>query len=187
MPIVRIAVFDLSRQGYRLIDGRLAEMAVDLDDAPMWRVGYSCTTGTIYHLYGFGDSSDGFNMMISTLDLKVGSPDSALVALSAFAALNYRDGIQDLIRDRLGLLKTALDQYGGNDSLSDFFASWRKVSASVERRFAPPTVVASGGQFMVKCYVGDEEGIQSVVLLIGTDGLVHPQGKTVVYEWPKRK
>jgi hypothetical protein len=187
MPIVRIAVFDLSRQGYRLVDGRLTEMVVDLDDAPLWRVGYSCSTGTTYHLFGFEDSGRGLNTMISTLGLKVGSTDSALIVLNAFVALNYRAGVQELIRDRLGLLKTALDQYDGEDNTSSFFSYWRKISGAIGQRITAPTVTASGDQFRVKCYVGSQDGIHTVVLSIGTDGIVYPQGKTVVYRWPKRK
>jgi hypothetical protein len=187
IPITKIAIFDLSRQGYRLIDGRLTEMVIDLDSSPMWRVGYNCSTGTFYHLNGFSDTEQGFNSLISELGVKVKSTDSALEILRAFVALTYRTGVQELMRRRLDLLKAAFDEYSGEDNINGFFAYWKRIPVALQREIVPPTVSVSGGQFIVKCFLGDEEGIQNVVLSMSGEGHVHLQSETLVFHWPAKK
>jgi hypothetical protein len=186
MGIVRILVFDLAHQGYHLKDGFIVQEAIDLDEAPTWRVGYNCSTGAIYHLNGFEDSEQSFNSLISELGIKVDSTNSALEIFRTFADLTFQGGRQEIIRRKIDLLRIALDQYSGKDNTRSFFAYWKKISKLKQENLLP-TVSASGEQFRVTGFVGDEAGIQNVSLLISPDGRVHLQNQTVVFHWPAQK
>ncbi len=187
LSVVSVRVFELARQGHRVEDGKLLDAAVDLDDAPLWRVAYDCSTKSVFHLYGFADSTQGFNALVKSLHLNFNSADLALGLQSSFVKLVYRSGIDETIRDRLGLMKAALVNYRGRENEDAFLASWRKCPTDVKRRIAPPAAVPSQGGFAVVFFASAEDAVQRVSMLIEPDGSVRSLESRAVYHWPTPK
>ncbi len=186
LKVAQILVFDLSRQGFRLDDGALVEMAVDLDDTPLWRVGFDCTSHTVYHLYGFADSDQGFNSLVKALGLKIKTAELALEVQSVFLALTNRS-IQTAVRGEFDLFRAALDHYRGSGRVDDFLGYWNKCPVGIRRKIAPPSAVPSSSGFAIHFFADSDEGLQSVSLFLQPDGELAPKDRTVLYRWPSPK
>ena len=186
LPVTQVLVFELSRQGHRLDNDNLVELAIDLDDAPLWRVGYDCKTKTVFHLYGFDDSTEGFNALIRALSLRAISRDLFLEIQSTFVALTYRGGLEDMIQSRLGLMRAVLDHFRGRDREDAFLEYWSKCPINVRRRIASPSAVPSDGGFTVSFFATNEEGVQSVSVFIESDGQIRSHDRRTIYRWPAR-
>lgn len=187
LPVARVRVFELALQGHRLQNGNLVGLAVDLDGVSLWRVGYDCATKAVLHLYGFADSTEGFNDLIRNLHLKVNSVDLALEVQSTFVKLTYRNGNEDAIRNRLGLMKAALNNYGGRASEDAFLAFWAKCPIDVKRKIAPPSALPSGNGFTVTFFASTEEAVQRVSMFIEPDGRIRSLDCRAIYPWPSAK
>lgn len=187
LAVTQIRVFELSREGHRIYNGNLVEVAVDLDDAPRWRLGYACVDKSVYHLLGFTDTTQGFNALVKSLKLKLSESERALEVQSLFEALTYRDGAQRIIGNKLGLMRVALTHYSGPDSLDDFMAYWSKCPKAIRRKVGSPYAVVSGDGFAVSYFVGAEDGVHEVLLHLDRAGQVQAQDRKLIYPWPTLK
>lgn len=186
LPVRDVRVFEFSRQGHRIdAAGNLVAMAVDLDDAPLWRVAYDCRKGTLSHLAGFDDVVQGFNAVMTDLNLNVQESAVADEVQSVFVAFTDRNS-GGVIQSRLGLMRAASKHYSGPDDVDRFLAYWRRLPKDVVKRIAPPTATRSGTTFAVNYVIAGDRGIETVALSIGSDGQIRLRERKTIYTWPSK-
>jgi hypothetical protein len=144
------------------------------------------SSGKTFRLYGFPNSTAGFNDLLKTLGLKVGPREADLV-VPTFAKLTLSTGGTDVvIRSRLDLLRMAIENFSGPGDEQGFMALWKTCPSGVKRQVAQPAV-STGERGPVVTFFADTDGaVRRMAVLVFGDGRVEVLESKPVYEWPDR-
>lgn len=187
IKVMRIRIFDISKNGNRVKDGRFIYAAVEMDADHLWRIGYDCKTKKIFHLYGFDDSTQGFNDLIELLDLSIGNSNHAFGVYYSYVKLLYREGFRQVIRNRLDLIQTALDNYDGHADEKAFDSYLAKITENVRQRILNPSAIPSAKYFKVNFVSSVDGTIKTESILIDDCGKIKAVDSKTIYKWPAPK
>lgn len=178
-----IEVFDISRGGYDVKNGTIAQAAVDLDDAPTWRSAYDCDGGKVFHLYGFPDGRSGFNNAVSNMKLKLDTSSDALVVLASFLSLAYSESPKAEVRDELDLMRAALADFPGPRSQRSFETYWNRCPLRIRRAVAPPKVAEVAGEFKLTFFSYVDKRVYKNTVLCRSDGTLASLQTETLFRW----
>lgn len=187
IPVKRIRIFDLSRHGNRVENGRLVLAATEMDADLLWRIGYDCKTQKIFHLYGFDDSTQGFNDLMESLDLVIGKSNHAFDVYYSFVKLLYREGFRQVIRNRSNLIQTALDGYSGRMDEKAFYSFLVKIPDKVRQRISNLSPTPFGKCFRIDFMASANGTLQAESILIDGRGKIKIVDSKAIYKWPTPK
>jgi hypothetical protein len=187
MPVVPMRIFEVSKEGYVVENAKIIDHVVGLDDSPMWRVAYNCLTKQVFHLYGFTDSAQGFNEMMSAMQLVIDSSDLAKDVQYLWVKLMRSSGTDETIRSRHRLLMDFLDNYPTPDVGENFWASWSRFSPSLKRSVGQPIARQLKEGFAVTFYIPADDSVQRIEMKIGPNGSIDSLAEKSVANWPVKR
>ncbi len=185
LRVGHIEVFDVKRQGFRVEDGKVITASVDLDDAPIWRVAYSCDTDSVFHLYGLPDAEAGFSDLIKELDVTVETEAFALLVQGSFSKLTDLRSIEPELRDELDLMREVLADYRGPRNVDSFSEFWKKCPADIKKQISRPNVSRTPHGFKVTYFKYRRRKISKVSMTIGFDGEIVRCEIRHLFTWPE--
>ncbi|MGA9072414.1 MAG: hypothetical protein WB424_19290 [Terracidiphilus sp.] len=187
VPFVPMRVFEVSNDGDLVENAKIVRHSALTDDSMIWRVAYNCLTKQVFHLYGFTDSAQGFNEMMSTMQLVIDSSDLAKDVQYLWVKLMRSPGTDETIRSRHRLLMDFLDNYPTPDVGENFWASWSRFSPSLKRSVGQPIARQLKEGFAVTFYIPADVSVQRIEMKIGPNGSIDSLAEKSVANWPVKR